>query len=321
MNRLNDLKQIAERGLGGLTADTKLQTRIRLAATHPQASPWRTLLRPVPVFTFIAALCLSTVLLAQPALSPTRESGSQTARTLLNSRAAGSTAEPSATADELSGMSTNSISVGGAAENTSNYRNLFASERSGNYPLIMADNAVYRLLISPTAMDASLLGASLGEITEYTLEPALSDGGIISNVVPAGETVYAVRDMQGAMVAAYVSGRLRVFQRVSFTGAAVLGSETLQDTLCGSAKAMAMELTGAGIVTDPENAQKLLNALLSDAEYENASFGADDTRSLLIALDNGLIVQLMVGADTVSACGTWSCPDFFTEYADAVAAE
>jgi hypothetical protein len=321
MNRLNDLTQIAQRGLGGLTADAKLQTRIRLAAAHPQASPWRTWLRPIPVFTIIAALCLSVVLLAEPALSPARQAGTQTARTLLDSRAAGSAGEPSSTADDPTGMSAGSISVGGAAENTSNYRNLFASERNGNYPLIMADNAVYRLLISPTDMDASLLGATLGAITEYTLEPALSDGGMISNVVLAGETVYAVRDMQGAMVAAYVSGRLRVFQRVGFAGTAVLGSETLQDTLCGGAQATAMELTGAGIVTDPESAQKLLATLLSNAEYENASFGTDDTRSLLIALDNGLIVQLMVGADTVSACGTWSCPDFFAEYAAAAAAE
>jgi hypothetical protein len=321
MNRLNDLKQVAERGLGGLTADAKLQTRIRLAATHPQASPWRTFLRPIPVFTVVAALCLSVMLLAQPALSPSQESGTQTARMLLDSRAAGSVAEPSSTADDPTGMSTDSISVGGAAENTSNYRNLFASERNGNYSLIMVDNAIYRLLISPTDIDASLLGATLGEITEYTLEPALSDGGIISNVVPAGETVYAINKMQGALVAAYVNGRLRVFQRVSFAGAAVLGSETLQDTLCGGAQATAMELTGAGLVTNPENAQALLASLLANAEYENASFGTDDTRSLLIALDNGLIVQLMVGADTVSACGTWSCPDFFDEYATAVAAE
>ena len=33
---------------------------------------------------------------------------------------------------------------------------------------------------------------------------------------------------------------------------------------------------------------------------------------------NGLTLQLLTGDDSVSACGTWSCPDFFEAFAEAV---
>jgi len=175
------------------------------------------------------------------------------------------------------------------------------------------------LLISPTDMDTALLGESLGEVTEYTLEPALSNGGIVSNVVFAGDTVYAVQGMKGAMAAAYVNGGLRVFQRVSYAGSALLDSESLAATLVGNHTATAMELTDSGIVDDPAKAQSLMQTLLDNAEYDSAASGTDDTRSLLISLDNGLLIQLMVGQDSLSACGTWNCPEFFDAYADAVA--
>ena len=171
-------------------------------------------------------------------------------------------------------------------------------------------------------MSDSLLGESLGEVTEYTLEPALSTGGgIVSNIVSAGETVYAIQGMQGAMAAAYVKGNLRVFQRVGYASTAILGDETLEDTLAAASHITAMELTGAGVIDDPAVAQTLMQTLLTDAVYESASASTGDTRSLLIALDNGLLMQLMVGQDTVSACGTWSCPEFFEAYDQAIDAE
>ena len=41
--------------------------------------------------------------------------------------------------------------------------------------------------------------------------------------------------------------------------------------------------------------------------------------SLLIGLKNGLTLQLLVSDESVSACGTWSCPDFFEAFDEAVA--
>ena len=40
--------------------------------------------------------------------------------------------------------------------------------------------------------------------------------------------------------------------------------------------------------------------------------------SLHIGLTNGLTLQLLVGDDTVSACGTWSCPEFFESFHEAI---
>ena len=81
----------------------------------------------------------------------------------------------------------------------------------------------------------------------------------------------------------------------------------------------AMELTNAGIVDDAAKAQALMQVLLDNATYESASVGGSETRSLLIALDNGLLIQLMVGDDTLSACGTWSCPELCEAFTTAVA--
>ncbi|MDD3212632.1 MAG: hypothetical protein PHY64_12775 [Eubacteriales bacterium] len=315
MNRLKQLPQIADHQLGGLNADPRLLAKIKIAASEGPRR--RVRLRPLLLGALAATLCLCVGLWAIPAYI----AGSPSGASLLSSGSAGVSINGAEVRVRALDVPAGSISVGGTGKNSATYRNIFAQEKNGNYPLVMVGNAVYRLLISPTNMSDSLLGESLGEVTEYTVEPALSTGGIVSNIVSAGETVYAVQNMKGAMAAAYVNGSLRVFQRVSFAGAAALGGETLKDTLTASQSVVAMELTDSGIVDDSATAQTLLSTLYRNAGYQNASFGSDDSRSLLLALDNGLIVQLMVGSDTVSACGTWSAPEFFTAFDEAVAAE
>ena len=37
-----------------------------------------------------------------------------------------------------------------------------------------------------------------------------------------------------------------------------------------------------------------------------------------IGLTNGLTLQLLAGEDAVSACGSWSCPDFYEAFAEAI---
>jgi len=320
MKPLEQLPEIAQRQLGGLTADARLLGQIRVAGAKPTVGRpgWY---KPILATGLALALCLCVGLWAVPSwLGNGTEQ--QQASTLLDTQAAGDGIAP-VTGDMIRALdvSSGSISVGNATADAGSYRNLFAPERNGNFPLIMVDNATYRMLISPLNMNDTLLGDSLGEITEYTLEPALSTGGIVSNIVSAGEKVYAVQGMRGAMAAAYVKGSLRVFQRVSFAGTAILGDETLADTLTDASHITAMELTGAGVIDDPATAQSLMATLLDNAEYVSASVGSGDTRSLLIGLDNGLLMQLMVGDDTLSACGTWSCPEFFEAYGQAVEAE
>ena len=211
-----------------------------------------------------------------------------------------------------------SVRISDSAGKTPAYRNLFAAAKNGNFPLVKLDNATYRLLTAPASLSDSMLGEQLGAIAEYTTEPAVSTAGFVSNAVEAGQSVYAVKGMKGAAVAAMVDGSMRVFQRVSYGGVAVVGGESLQDVLLGSAQVVAMELTDVGVINDQAGAQALMNVLLGNAQYESAAESANRSQSLLIWLSNGLTVQMNVGSGTLSACGTWSCPEFFSAFSDAV---
>lgn len=196
------------------------------------------------------------------------------------------------------------------------YRGIWASASGANFPLLCVDGRYYRLLTNPTSLGSDLTGSVLGTVDTYTSEPALASGGIISNVVPQGETVYAVSGMSGAMVAANVDGSMRVFQRVSFGNTALKGGEGLADTL-RAGSAVAMELTGVGTITDAATAQSLYNTLIANATL--ARSGASETgESLLIQLSNGLTLQMSVRDESVMACGTWNCPEFFEAFAAAV---
>jgi hypothetical protein len=119
-------------------------------------------------------------------------------------------------------------------------------------------------------------------------------------------------------VAAEADGRLRVFQRVSYSGTAIVGSEGLKDVLLGSAQVVAMELSDVGVIDRQDVAQQLADVLLQNAQYEGAAESANNSQSLLLWLSNGLVVQMNAGGGTLSACGTWSCPEFFDAFSDAV---
>lgn len=196
------------------------------------------------------------------------------------------------------------------------YRGIWAPANGANFPLVCVEGRYYRLLTNPTGIGKELLGKELGTVSTYTSEPALASGGVISNTVSEGGKVYAVSGMSGAMVAAEVDGKMRVFQRVTFGGNALVGGEKLADTLKAD-KVVALELTGVGTVTDKNKARELYEALLSNASL--ARSGASETgSSLLIQLENGLVLQLAVRDESVMACGTWTCPEFFEAFEAAV---
>lgn len=196
------------------------------------------------------------------------------------------------------------------------YRGIWAAASGGNFPLLSVDGRYYRLLTNPTALGSDLQGAALGAVSTFTSEPSLASDGIVSNIVAQGETVYAVQGMSGALVAAQVNGEMRAFQRVSFGNNALKGGEGLGDTLCAG-KVIALELTGVGTVTDSETAKALYDTLLNNATLSRS--GASETNtSLLIQLSNGITLQMAVRDESVMACGTWSCPEFFEAFAAAV---
>ena len=161
-----------------------------------------------------------------------------------------------------------------------------------------------------------MLGDELGAVTEFNIEPALSSGGVVSNAVSCGEPIYAVGESSGALVAANVDGVTRLFQRVSYAGTAIIGSETLADTLCAPQDVQWIAVEGVGRVDDPAQAEALMNTLYDLADYQGTAFSSGT--SVQIGLKNGLVLQLMAGEDTLSACGIWSCPDFFEAFEQAV---
>jgi hypothetical protein len=118
--------------------------------------------------------------------------------------------------------------------------------------------------------------------------------------------------MKGTMIAANISGSLRVFQRVSYAGTATIGGESLSDVLCSADQVDWLRY--GGMTISGADAQALMQTLLDDADFQSTSMTGTD--SLQIGLTNGLILQLLVGDDTVSACGTWSCPGFFEAFAE-----
>ena len=66
-------------------------------------------------------------------------------------------------------------------------------------------------------------------------------------------------------------------------------------------------------ITDSETCETLFSTLTENASYESSGT-VSAKQSLLIQLDSGLTLQLAVKNDKLSACGTWSCPEFLEAF-------
>jgi len=313
VNRLDKLPDIAQRQLGGLQANTTLLCKIRLEAAEAKQGPKRgmtRMLRPALALCCALVLCVGAVMTMNADNRPVAMDAGE-ANVMMASRAAGSQAEPTAQPMTLADVPKGSISMSAGMQRSAG--SLFAQSTDAGFPLVTLQGATYRMLESPDGISRSLLGDSMGAVNEFNLEPALGSSGVVSNVIAMGEDVYAVGDMGGALVAAEVDGALRVFQRVRYAGTAVIGTETLRDTLCASSDVKWIEVEGLGRA-EGETAQQLMETLLEYADYQSTAFSG--SVPMQIGLTNGLTLQLMTGEDSVSACGTWSCPDFFEAFAE-----
>ncbi len=306
---LRDLPRTADGQLRDLTAGPHLKARIERACTAPAAASPRTrctLPRWVPAACCMAALAL---ILAVVPLSADQPDELITAGPL----GADTTDAPVMAASLSAGLGDSDVHIK-AGRSTPGFRNIWSESRSGSFPLIGVNGRYYRMLTSPPNVDSSLFGRSLGVIAEYTTEPSLSGTDVVlSNAAALGQTVYAISGMGDTLVTAEVDGRMRLFQRVSFNGNALRGSEGLADTLQIRGHVIAMELSGVGTITDPAVCEGLLSTLLNCASYESSG-SLSPRQSLLIDLDSNLVLQLAVRSDRLAACGTWSCPEFFEAF-------
>jgi hypothetical protein len=325
VKRFEELNVLAQEALGGLNAGQDLKLKILKAARAQKKPAARSLLRPMPIMAMAAVLVVLAAagyLLAPGALTPgTSTNGGNdvfdslpAGQTTASSLAAGQNTVMPFRARALLDVPPGSISLT-SGSNTPEYRSIWEKGGGGNFPLIGVNGKYYRMMRNPSSIPQNLVGGGVGQISEYTDEPALADPNqIISNAVNQGETVYAVDGMGEALVAASVNGEMRVFQRVSFANNAILGMESLGDTLGISGKVIGMELTDVGTVSDESKAAELADILLSNASFVDTAGSQNSNSSLLIQLSNGLFVQMFVKNDTLSACGTWSCPEFFEAF-------
>ena len=192
---------------------------------------------------------------------------------------------------------------------------LFAST-SGDIPLVAVNGAVYRMLSTPTNVESSLLGDAVGTVSTTTDEPSLADdsamAGGLSNVAEAGQTIYAVSGVDvNTAVACEVGGNMRLFQRVSYAGKGP-GGQGLEDTF--SVRGQVAELTLSGVGTLIGDAANDAAAVLLDHATLKSADSSARKQTLTVTLTNGLKLQLGVSGDTFSACGKWSCPEFFEAF-------
>ena len=305
--RLRALPDIA--ASSGLQADEQLKRRILRAAEGTPRKKSFQVKRLVPAFCALVVL-VGGIAFAMPRLQGKSNVNIQTP--LLKSHPAGALT----VGDKLAlDVPPGSITI--KSSRNPSYRSIWAPMSGGNFPLVCVNGRYYRMLTNPASISSSLLGSSLGTVATFTSEPALAGkNGICSNAVQAGETVYAVNGMNGAMAAANVNGQMRVFQRVSFGDSALVGGEKLSDTLKASS-AVALELSGVGAINDPATAQRLVDVLLKNASFLRAG-GSETNQSLLIQLKSGLVLQMAVNGERVIACGTWACPEFFDAFQEAM---
>ena len=308
MNKLEQLAPIADEMLSGLHADETMKRRILSAAREEKKQPVR-MPRLVPALC-CAALAVACVGVFAPRLNQTAvNAAASPAPVSIDTIAAG---------DEQAVNMTRMADVSGTARVRAaggSGDSLFAST-SGDMPLVAVNGAVYRMLNTPANVSGDLLGGAVGTVNTTTDEPSLADddamAGGLSNVADAGQTIYAVSGLdESTAVACEVGGSMRLFQRVSYAGKGP-GGQGLEDTFSVRGQAAELTLSGVGTLTG-DAANDAVAVLLDHATLKSADMSAKK-QTLTVTLTNGLKLQLGVSGDTVSACGGWSCPEFFEAF-------
>ena len=308
IKELERLAPTADEMLSGLHADETMKRRILSAAREEKKQPVR-MPRLVPALC-CAALAVACIGVFAPRLSQTAvNAAASPAPVSIDTIAAG---------DEQAVSMTRMADVSGTARVRAaggSSDSLFAST-SGDMPLVAVNGAVYRMLNTPANVSGDLLGGAVGTVNTTTDEPSLADddamAGGLSNVADAGQTIYAVSGLdESTAVACEVGGSMRLFQRVSYAGKGP-GGQGLEDTFSVRGQAAELTLSGVGTLTG-DAANDAVAVLLDHATLKSADMSAKK-QTLTVTLTNGLKLQLGVSGDTVSACGGWSCPEFFEAF-------
>lgn len=297
MKKLENLSEIANSALGGLNATPGMKYQILQKAQQRKQRMKRLRMIVPAAATCAAALALVVVLQTGSMQKPETPIVAMKA-----GRSAPSAVETTVAEDAVPMMAI--LSAGEEADGS------IWVESGETFPLIGMGGRYYRMLEETAAADRAEL-QPLGSVQEYTLEPALASGDVtVSNTVRMGESVYTLPGMENVMVFATTDGQLRAFQRISFAGSALLGSEQIANTLPAPEKVTALNVPGRGEITDPAVCRQLMQLLCDSAVYENAGTLSGSVSPVILSLENGQKLQLLLRDDRVCACGVWSCPEF-----------
>lgn len=317
MKTLQDLPKIAPEMLDGLKAGPALRVKILDASRSPKSVSRPLMFRMAALGAGAVALAfgLTTLLKGNSGDSP-----SQAGTVPLAIHSAGDTGMPEG-AQLVAILDVPQGSVEITSGNVPEFKSLFATISGDHPPLVGYNGHAYRMLASPGNLIGESLGQSLGAISLKTDEPALAGdawSGLLSNVADEGSEVYAVSGLStDTAIATTVDGNIRLFQRASYAGYGA-GGGSLDSVLNVRGKVTSLSLSGVGTIEDPGLANQLMDTLLNNASFQNDD-NIRSKQSLRFTLDNGLTLHLLVSGSSVSACGTWSCPEFFDAFNEALA--
>ena len=300
---LSNLPSVANEMLGGLKADSALRHRILLSAqrqARAQEAAERSAVIHTPPRRFapVAALAMAFVLVFTLGIFY-GDSAFTRSTPLLNDGIQMYASEASESGE------------------VSRYRSLFAGE-DANPPLVLVNGRYYRMLESPAVVPSTLLDSAFTQV-QTSLEDFGEAGalGVFSNVATSGARIYSISGLSTkTAVVAEVNGDLRLFQRVGYNGSTLVGeAESFEDTLDVMDQVAALELSGVGVVSDASAANELIY-MLTEGDFTAWHSGdvGEITDGLTIYLNNGLSLQLGISDHILTACGAWSCPEFYSAY-------
>lgn len=288
--KLQDLPRAADEALGGLQAAQGLRNRILEKANEEKAAPkgYRRWLTPV--------LCGCGALAVVVGLYAGGVFGKNAPAAAAGQEGPGISVIAQGSLPEIPDARL-SADVGGTVTITRN-----ASSGS----MLAVDGRYY----CKQSGKVPATGECLGEVRNVS--DVSGQSGVCSDCLEDGVLIYAIPGMEGTAVAADDGGTLRLFRRTSFGGTALVGGESLRDTLRGDI--VKIEIDGMQPL-DGGDAKRLMEILFSSAVQYSSGSSTSGT-AFTVTFGNGVKLKLYVSPDEglLMGCGTWKCPEFFAAY-------
>lgn len=312
-----ELKQVTDAVLNGLTATNDLKAKIVYAAAQQKTKPVKesgsSLLRFVPVI----CCCLAVVVCLSALIPQMRNATTET--TILpaitdmpagniHTENGGTPRTGTLISSEGRGVSSGRGVAGIFSDKVPNQED--NQEEAASEPkVIVLDGRFYRLLDGLFDSDRLGISSTIATISLCDSYLNLSDAKSGSTFLKEGTEIHSLDGMNGAFVAAEYGEGVCVFQRISLEQHGLLNDEKIQDILPNLSHAVSLELAGKGTITNPDDIRNLM-ALLCDNATAESNNPLNTGEYMILHLDNGLMYQFTLNQQRISFCGTWLCPEF-----------